>query len=132
MSARAEGRCEYCRIDDDDFAAATVFQEEHIVPQVSFDLSDDARDDLDNLAWSCPVCNRRKWNYTDGYDAETQQTSRLFDPRSDSWETHFSALPSGFIVGTTAVGRATEDRLRFNEPKRITNREALFRLGRWP
>ena len=132
VRARAEGRCEYCRIHDGDFAAATVFQVDHLVPQVTFRENDYRKDDIDNLAWCCPRCNRAKSSHTEGYDAQTQQLSALFNPRTDSWGTHFSALPSGHIIGTSIVGRATEARLDFNLPDRVKGRAGQRRLAKWP
>jgi len=50
---RAEGRCEYCRILEDDEPYA--FHMEHIIPK-----KHGSGDDLENLAWSCHSCSLSK------------------------------------------------------------------------
>lgn len=59
VQIRAEFRCEYCRIREDDEPYA--FHLEHIVPK-----KHDGSDDLANLAWSCQSCNLGKQKETKG------------------------------------------------------------------
>jgi hypothetical protein len=52
----------------------------------------------------------------------TGTDSRLFNPRTDDWQEHFTM--EGFvIVGRTTVGRATVDALRMNRPLLVAIRE---------
>jgi rubredoxin len=115
------------------FAAATVFQAEHIEPQSSFAPGDPAADHEDNLAWACPRCNQGKRIQVDGVDPADGQRCRLFNPRIDTWSEHFVALPSGRIEGTSAIGRATEQALNLNvDPNAVSNRAQLGSRGEWP
>lgn len=130
---RAGGVCEYCRLADLLLEAGTVFEVEHIKPRESFLPNDPAVDSDDNLAWSCPRCNRLKGTRTDGVDPHDGTLYRLFNPRIDHWEEHFIALPSGRIEGVTAIGRVTVEALGFNRyPARVAAREKLNALGEWP
>ncbi len=75
--------------------------------------------ELDNLALACHRCNERRYNFTIGIDPETQENVPLFNPRKQSWSGHFIWTKDGIkIIGTTSIGRATCDRLDFNDEKR--------------
>jgi hypothetical protein len=70
-----------------------------------------------------------KANRIANVDPTTGNEIRLFNPRSDDWETHFSW--DGYrIVGQTSIGRATVAALDLNHPRHIQIRQAeeLFRL----
>ena len=129
---RADGRCEYCGIPEEEFAAATSFVVEHIRPKSHFRNNDPLRDAPQNLAWSCPKCNLHKATKTQATDPETGQMCALFNPRGDQWEDHFDALPGGRIEGQTPKGHATREALKFNEPDRVLGRSLLAQLKRWP
>jgi len=49
-----------------------------------------------------------------GVDPQTRALARLFHPRLDDWDEHFSE-DEGVVAGQTAVGRATVRVLRMNE-----------------
>lgn len=117
---------------DEEFAAATGFEVEHIRPRSEFHEDDSRRDDPENLAWSCPRCNRHKLNKTQAIDPETAELCALFDPRKERWEDHFVAQPSGHIAGRTPKGRATRDALQLNAPCRVLNRNTLVDRRKWP
>ena len=50
--------------------------------------------------------------------------TRLFNPRSDDWNSHFR-LQAGRIVGLTPVGRTTVYVLNMNRPDRVRIRVEL-------
>lgn len=129
---RANGRCEYCRIPEEEFAAATSFVAEHIRPKRDFAVDDPQRDAPDNLAWACPKCNSYKYKKTHGTDPETGMEHPLFNPRREQWVEHFVALPGGRITGRTPIGRATREALKFDEPARVKSRYLLASRQRWP
>lgn len=83
-------------------------------------------DDLQNLAVACPRCNLNKLGATDGIDYVTGKTTRLFNPRVDSWDEHFGVV-AGQLVGSTVIGRATAVRLF-----RRTEQQLPQDLGWWP
>lgn len=110
-----------------------MFEAEHIKPRSLFPPGDAAADDLTNLAWGCPRCNRHKSDAIGGVDPKTGAWQRLFHPRSDNWADHFVADPSGHITGKDAIGRVTALVLRMNEnPDAVRSRAILFEDGRWP
>lgn len=121
---RTGGRCEYCLI-----AEADVFfphEPDHIVA-----IKHGGQTVIENLAWACFACNRRKGSDLASIDPEGRQISRLFHPRIDRWNEHF-AIEGARIVGTTPVGRATMALLGFNHPGNVKVRRLLIRLQRWP
>ena len=132
VRTRAIGRCEYCRIPEEEFAAATSFVVEHIQPRSLFRNNDPLGHAPQNLAWSCPKCNLHKATKTQATDPETGQIFALFNPRRDQWEDHFYALLGGRIEGKTPSGRATREALKFNEPDRVLGRYHLAQRKRWP
>lgn len=129
---RAQYCCEYCRIPEEEYLAATAFQEEHIIPKAKFQEDDPRRDDVTNLAWACPRCNRNKSDKVYGADPMTNELIPLFNPRTDIWNVHFLAHRSGHIVGLTPKGRATAEVLRFNDEARVRGRLLLYLRGLWP
>lgn len=129
---RANSRCEYCRISEEDFLAATVFEMEHIMPEAEFSNGDPRLNDLANLAWACPSCNRHKSKKTQAQDPATNNSMPLFNPRTDHWTEHFLSRSSGHIVGRTPIGRATVQALRFNDQARVKGRLLLYQMRGWP
>ncbi len=72
----------------------------------------------DNLALACNRCNQHRYNFVVGRDIETATILPLFNPRHQSWPEHFTWSADGTkIIGTTAIGRATCDRLDMNDEK---------------
>ena len=129
---RAKCRCEYCGIPEEEFLPATIFQEEHIIPKSLFADCDINKDDLSNLAWSCPRCNQHKSMKCCAHDPDTNNLTSLFNPRTDNWYEHFLAHRSGLIVGLSSIGRATVQALRLNDEGRVRGRLPLYNRGRWP
>ena len=129
---RANQRCEYCQIPEEEFHAATAFHEEHIKPRVLFSADDPEVDSLSNLAWACPRCNLSKHDKSEAVDPKNNESTPMFNPREDTWSEHFKAHKSGNIVGLTIKGRATVEALRFNNEERVRNRFTLFLRGLWP
>ena len=132
VRVRADGGCEYGRVHESEFTAATTFEPDHIRPQRLFGEDDPSRDDPANLAYSCPRCNRYKGGAVDAVDPDTGCRERLFHPRCNVWLEHFTFTPAGRIFGKTGSGRATEGRLKFNLPERVINRLDLLMRGKWP
>ncbi|MGH9822214.1 MAG: hypothetical protein ACREDR_02985 [Blastocatellia bacterium] len=58
---------------------------------------------------------------------------RLFNPRSDPWDSHFSfKKDSGVIDGLSIIGRGTVARLRMNAEIHLAARLQWSRLGLFP
>jgi hypothetical protein len=118
---RAGGRCEYCHFPDN--VAELPFHTDHILAE-----KHGGPTTADNLAWACFSCNLRKGPNIAGIDPADGQLTRLFHPRTDSWEEHFFWEPV-WLRGKTAVGRTTIAVLDMNHPDNLAVREALVSEG---
>jgi len=124
VEARAQGRCEYCRMHQS--LQGATFHMEHIHPR-----SRGGSSELDNLAWCCPSCNLHKADRTEAIDPQNNFSTPLFHPRRDVWSDHFQW--EGFeIVGLTPVGRATVALLDLNHPRKRFIRQAEMRFHLFP
>ncbi|MDQ3745082.1 MAG: HNH endonuclease [Acidobacteriota bacterium] len=124
VAARANHRCEYCLIrEEDTFFGCEV---DHIVS-----LKHGGPTAEDNLAYACLVCNRRKGSDLGSVLRHTGELVRFFNPRTDSWEDHFE-LRGARIEPLTEVGEVTARIFEFNTEERILEREELISLGRYP
>ena len=63
-----------------------------------------------------------------GIDPDTQALTRLFHPRRDRWEDHFSWVGPE-LFGLTDVGRTTIEVLRINREEIVALRRLLIILG---
>jgi hypothetical protein len=106
---RAKYLCEYCHSPEE--ASAALFEIDHIIPQ-----SLGGFDALENLALACQRCNGYRYNFTKGIDPETKEEVPLFNPRWQQGSEHFIWTKNGLIIiGITSIGRATCNRLDFND-----------------
>jgi hypothetical protein len=118
---RGNGRCEYCHFP---LAAAELpFHIDHIIAEKHKGPTTSA-----NLAWGCFSCNMRKGPNIAGIDPLTGSLTRLFHPRTDNWDEHFS-WDGDMLRGLTAVGRTTIEVLGINDPDSVTVRRALREEG---
>jgi hypothetical protein len=124
VEARAEHRCEYCRMHQSLQGAS--FHLEHIVP-----ISLGGTDDLDNLAWACPGCNLKKSNRVTALDPATGAEVRLFHPRLDRWEDQL-AWQGYLLIGLTPLGRALVTAFDLNHERRCRVRQAEALFGLFP
>lgn len=85
----------------------------------------------DNLAFACFDCNTYKGTNIAGYDPEDDSIHVLFNPRTDSWDDHFT-WSGPRLTGLTPIGRVTVDVLRINLPDRVEHRRLLIREGVFP
>jgi hypothetical protein len=122
---RAERRCEYCRLSEDD-DPLFEFHVEHIIAK-----QHGGTDSVRNLALACDQDNLRKGPNLTGIDPQTGKVTRLFHPRRHKWWWHFH-WDGPFLVGRTAIGRATIAVLGMNLSQRVALREELIAAGRWP
>jgi hypothetical protein len=65
------------------------------------------------------------------FDPVTQEITPLFNPREQRWADHF-VLQGSYVMGKTAVGRATVRLLRINDPLQLLQRQSLMETGRYP
>lgn len=121
---RAGGRCEYCLYPEE--MSFLAFEVEHIVAEKHRGATI-----VDNLALSCPYCNRFKGTDLGSLDPETGQLTSFFNPRTQRWADHFR-LDGARIVPLTPEGRVTVAILQLNHPDRITERQRLIQAGKYP
>ena len=121
---RADHRCEYCLIHEDDtFFGCEV---DHIIS-----IKHDGVTEESNLAHACQVCNRRKGSDLGSIVRRTGELVRFFKPRVDRWTEHFK-LDGAFINPLTDVGEVTTRIFGFNDEERLMEREELIAQGRHP
>jgi hypothetical protein len=121
---RAANRCEYCLLHEED--SFYPHQPDHIIA-----IKHQGETIESNLAWACHECNRMKGSDLTSVDPKTSRIVRLFNPRSDRWDSHFR-LRQGRIVPLTSIGRVSVFLLRLNSRRLIEMRRILTRQGRYP
>lgn len=126
IAERAHHRCEYCHAPESIFNA--VLEVEHIHPVVAGGTSTE-----ENLALACRSCNSFKGSRRSFLDPESGQEERLYHPRQDRWEDHFSvSSDSCEIVALTEIGRVTALCLRMNSLAQLTARQFWVQIGLFP
>lgn len=121
---RAQRRCEYCLIDQEDSPFRHAVDHIRAVKHMGSTAEE-------NLALACAQCNSAKAADLTGIDPLSDEIVRLFNPREQQWRDHF-ALEGAMIVGLTPVGRATVRLLRMNTVERVEERQRLQAKGRYP
>lgn len=118
---RAGGICEYCRLPQR--LTRLPFQIDHIIAE-----KHEGPTVLENLALACLHCNSYKGPCIAGRNRETGEVTRLFNPRTDNWQDHFT-WDGSRLVGKTAIGRVTINVLKINLDYRLVIRAALIAEG---
>lgn len=126
VELRAHGCCEYCQSQN--CFSPDPFSVEHIIP-----TSKNGSSESDNLAFACQGCNNRKYNHKEAIDPLTGKITPLFHPRQQQWTEHF-AWNEDFtiVIGLTAIGRATIERLKMNRKGVVNLRSVLHPIGKHP
>ena len=121
VSARASGRCDYCRIPlEFDDSPASV---DHIIA-----MKHRGQTVAENLAFACFHCNNFKGDNIAGLDPLDSSLTRLFNPRIDHWTDHFR-FNRGEIVPLTTIGRTTLYVANMNAVVRVMARRLLMATG---
>ncbi len=114
---RAGNRCEYCLLPAE--IAFYPHEVDHVIAEKHGGATE-----LNNLAFACWRCNRRKGSDLASFDPQTQQISPLFNPRTQVWAEHF-AYERGRLIGLTPEGRTTIGLLRLNSEDRLAERLSI-------
>lgn len=110
VAQEARHRCGYC-LTPVRFTAKQLHVE-HIIP-----IAAGGGSDINNLWLACDLCNGHKGMRTHAVDPLTNETVPLFNPRQQDWHMHFTWSGSGvYVIGLTAIGRATIVALHLNNP----------------
>ncbi len=120
---RAEGRCEYCQLHQDEYEFQT-FHVEHIIAK-----QHGGSDDETNLCLACSECNWAKGPNLAGL--LDNKLVALFHPRRQNWNRHFR-WDRTTLVGKTRAGLVTLQVLDMNSASRVMLRENLLFEGRFP
>jgi hypothetical protein len=123
VSERAQGRCEYCHLPAE--AAWAFYEIDHVIAE-----KHGGKTTVDNLAFACVPCNSYKGSDLTSIDPQTGKLARLFNPRTQKWETHFRLNADGTVIPRTAAGRATARLLHFNDLARVQQRADLIAAGK--
>jgi HNH endonuclease len=124
--ADAGHRCGYCRTDER--LTGSRLSIEHILPIAAGGLTERA-----NLWRSCRECNEHKGAQVQAIDPESGELIDLYHPRTQRWSDHFRWSEDGlFVVGLTAVGRATVAAIDLNRPHQIVARQRWVVVGWHP
>ena len=124
VRTRARDRCEYCLTPQ--IASKLRLWIDHIIASQHLGPTT-----IDNLALSCPFCNRHKGANLAGIDPVSAAFVPLFNPRVDVWDRHFR-FNGDQIIGISATGRATVQVLAMNHPVQLIVRRALLQEGLLP
>ncbi len=125
VTRRANGRCEYCQTPQ---AIVIEMEVDHIRPESAGGETIES-----NLCLSCIGCNHHKNDAQTGTDPQTNLATELFNPRTQHWKEHFRWSENGTqVVGLTAIGRATIERLKMNREIVIRARERWVKAGWHP
>ena len=119
IAARAGDRCEYCLLP----RSPHKHQPDYVLPLFHGGLTN-----AENLALACYYCNHNKGPNAGSFDFETNTFVGFFNPRAQIWGEHFR-LDGAVIQPLTPEARVTARIFGFNEPDRVTEREAWISLG---
>ena len=125
IELRAEGRCEYCLLHQDD--SFFTHEIDHIYAE-----KHGGETSPSNLCCACADCNGHKGSDLCSLDPDTGNITALFHPRRDKWSDHFQLNPqNGVIEPLTAQGRVTAKVLQLNRGDLLIDRVHLIVLGRY-
>lgn len=114
--------CGYCTVHESE--AGSELEVDHFQPRSAGGL-----DELDNLIYCCPACNRLKgdfWPATDPYTA----IRRLLHPGRDDLREHLREEADGRLIALTETGTFHLERLRLNRPPLVALRLSRREVAR--
>lgn len=113
---RADFACEYCDVTETD--AGGELTVDHFQPQ-----SKGGEDSLENLIYCCIKCNQYKADYWN----DDLSAPSVWNPRTETFETHFVLLIDGNLYPLTDKALFTIRLLRLNRPQLVERRLRLQR-----
>jgi hypothetical protein len=120
----AANRCEYCGLAQEGQEA--TFHVDQVIPRVA-----GGETVAENLALACVSCSLRKAARQSAIDPHSGSEVTLYNPRRHAWHEHFG-WEGVYLVGRTAIGRATVAALAMNRALILAIRQELVTLGRHP
>jgi len=124
MHLREEGgqRCVYCSINESIIGGYQFFWVEHHKPQ-SVDSS--LKDDLNNLFYSCQICNRFKSNDWPNEPDATFALCCYPNPTAVDYKTLFDLSGDGRLSGVYTASKYLVERIYLNRPQLIMERRRV-------
>lgn len=117
---RCNYRCGYCGVHEEE--VGSELEIDHFQPR-----SAGGSNDLDNLVYCCPTCNRIKGDFWPvGEPGATQP--RLLRPTRDDLSVHIREEENGCLTALTAIGAFHTERLRLNRPPLVALRRARQKM----
>lgn len=97
-------RCAYCDDLDTYGGGYRAYHVEHFAPKEKFPA---LQFDYDNLLYSCPWCNRSKWDRWPSDDSKVNTVGEegFIDPCSEEYDKHLERQSDGSIAGITPLGK---------------------------
>lgn len=109
-------RCGYCGVHEQE--AGSELEIDHFKPRAL-----GGGDDLDNLVYCCPTCNRLKGDFWPT-DEPSTTLRRLLHPKRDDLAMHLREEADGRLIALTKTGAFHIERLRLNRPPLVALRRA--------
>lgn len=106
--------CGYCSVSEID--VGSELEIDHFQP-----VSHGGTDELENLVYTCPACNRNKASYWPLPDAPPHM--RLLHPLTDNLHAHITLLQDARLAGLTPQGWFHIEWLHLNRPQLIMVRQ---------
>lgn len=126
ITQRASNRCGYCQTQAE--VIGQPLQIDHIIPEAAGGKTEER-----NLWLACVPCNLRKAIQTHAFDKQTEETTPLFNPFTQSWHDHFLWSEDGtLMIGLTAIGRVTIEALQLNRNLLVKSRKRWVLAGWHP
>ncbi len=122
VAERANYCCEYCLLPDT--RSFFTFHIDHIIS-----IKHGGSDDLDNLAYSCQICNLNKGSDIATVISDILNPIRFYNPCFDNWHSHFSIESSGLLIAKSDIASATIKILDLNHPDSIIERLEMLKRG---
>ena len=114
-------RCGYCGVHEEELGSE--LEVDHFQPR-----SVGGSDQLDNLVYCCPTCNRFKGDFWPAANP-TATGCCLLHPKRDDPLVHFREEEDGRLTTLTETGAFHIERLRLNRPPLIALRRARQKMA---
>lgn len=114
-------RCGYCGVLEEE--VGSELETDHFQPR-----SAGGGDDLDNLVYCCPTCNRLKGDFWPAGDPAATR-HRLLHPKRDDLAVHLREEADGRLAALTESGAFHIERLRLNRPPLVALRRARQKVA---
>ncbi|MBI1923901.1 HNH endonuclease [Candidatus Poribacteria bacterium] len=126
ITEQSDYSCGYC-LTSQRITGARM-EVDHIIPESVGGATTE-----ENLWLACSSCNEFKGAQTHAREPVTRRRVRLFNPRKQRWQFHFTWSEDGTeIIGLTPCGRATVIALQMNHEDIVRARRRWVSVGWWP